>query len=478
MSTSTKIKTRFAPSPTGFLHVGGLRTALYNYLFAKQNDGEFMLRIEDTDQSRKVEGAIENLKDVLARFNLNWDNQPMIQSERLKKYRDMAEVLIKEDKAYYCFCTTERLEQLRSQQIQRKLPPMYDGQCRNLSSDECSERIKKGEPHVIRFKMPKTGNTEFVDIVRGKVNFDNKILDDQVIIKSDGFPTYHLASVVDDHEMSISHVIRGEEWLSSTPKHILLYQAFGWDSPQFAHLPLLLNPDKSKLSKRQGDVAVEDYLTQGYLPEALLNFVLLLGWNPGDNEEIFDLTTMAKTFDLQRVHKSGAVFNIAKLDWLNSHYIKLLTPKKLAELSLPFYEKANIKTKKFDLEKIVLTEQPRIKKLSELPEATGFFFANPNYDPGLLIWKKTKPQHIMVNLKLLIDILEPIKIDDWTAAKIEKIIKAKITENNIGTGDVLWPMRVALSGRKASPGPFEIADALGQAVSLQRLKTAIALLEK
>lgn len=437
-----------------------------------------MLRIEDTDQSRKVEGAIDNLKQVLSRFNLNWDNKPMIQSERLKKYRDLAEVLVKEDKAYYCFCSTERLEQLRAQQIQRKLPPMYDGQCRNLSADDYHARIKKGEPHVIRFKMPKTGNTEFVDAVRGKVNFDNKILDDQVIIKSDGFPTYHLASVVDDHEMMITHVIRGEEWLSSTPKHILLYQAYGWPAPQFAHLPLLLNPDKSKLSKRQGDVAVEDYLNQGYLPEALLNFVLLLGWNPGGNDEIFDLEAMIKTFDLKRVHKSGAVFNIAKLDWLNSHYIKQLSPERLAELALPFYERAGIKTKKADLEKIVSTEQPRIKKLSELPDATDFFFTEPAYDPDLLIWKKTKPQHITYNLKMLIELLQTVSIADWTAEKIEAIIKVKITENNLGTGDVLWPMRVALSGRKASPGPFEIAAALGQNQTMQRLKTAVDQLEK
>ena len=274
------IKTRFAPSPTGWLHVGGLRTALYAYLFAKHNKGEFLLRIEDTDQERKVKGAVENLQEMLKIFRLNWDNEkPMIQSERISVYQKYAEDLIKKDKAYYCFCSKERLDNLRKAQQQKGLPPMYDGHCRDISLQEISDKKLK-EAYVIRFKMPRTGQTEFSDIIRGKVKFDNRLLDDPIILKSDGFPTYHLANVVDDHEMKISHVIRGEEWLPSAPKHLLIYQAFNWPSPEFAHLPLLLNKDKSKLSKRQGDVAVEDYLKKGYLPEALLNFVLLLGWNP------------------------------------------------------------------------------------------------------------------------------------------------------------------------------------------------------
>src|SRR3989344_101310 len=283
------IKTRFAPSPTGWLHVGGLRTALYAYLFAKHNKGEFLLRIEDTDQERKVKGAVENLQEMLKIFRLNWDNEkPMIQSERISVYQKYAEDLIKKDKAYYCFCSKERLDNLRKAQQQKGLPPMYDGHCRDISLQEISDKKLK-EAYVIRFKMPRTGQTEFSDIIRGKVKFDNRLLDDPIILKSDGFPTYHLANVVDDHEMKVTHVIRGEEWLPSTPKHILLYRAFGWQQPQFAHLPLLLNPDKSKLSKRQGNVAVEDYLKKGYLPESLLNFVLLLGWNPKTEQEIFTI---------------------------------------------------------------------------------------------------------------------------------------------------------------------------------------------
>ncbi|HEY6950972.1 MAG TPA: glutamate--tRNA ligase, partial [Bacteroidota bacterium] len=326
-----QVRVRFAPSPTGYLHVGGLRTALYNYLFARNQGGKFVLRIEDTDQSRKVEGAVENLIGTLDWTGVHYDEGPgrngaygpYIQSERLHTYREHADQLIQSGKAYYCFCTPERLEQVRKDQMAKKLDPRYDRHCRDLPSVESEKRKQTGEPHVIRMKVPLEGDMVFQDLIRGTITIAFKMLDDQVIIKSDGYPTYHLAVVVDDHLMAISHVIRGEEWLPSTPKHILLYQYFGWKLPVFAHLPLLLNPDKSKLSKRQGDVAVEDYRTKGYLKEAIINFVAFLGWNPGDEREIFSLEQLVKEFSLDRVGKSGAVFNVEKLNWLNFQHLRL-----------------------------------------------------------------------------------------------------------------------------------------------------------
>lgn len=476
---SNKIITRFPPSPTGFLHVGGLRTALYNYLFAKKNNGKFFLRIEDTDQERKVEGAAENLEKILKEFSLYWDNKaPMVQSLRLSKYKQVAEQLVAQDKAYYCFCSKERLDECRKEQQKNNQPTMYDGACIKLSKEEINQKLKAKENHVIRFKMIKVGHTEFKDLVRGKVVFENKLIDDQVIIKSDGFPTYHLASVVDDNEMGVSHVIRGEEWLSSTPKHIAIYKALNYDIPEFAHLPLLLNADKSKLSKRQGDVAVEDYLKKGYLKEALLNFVLLLGWNPKTDQEIFSLKEMIDSFDIEKVNKAGAVFNTEKLDWLNSEYIKKLNPKDLAKMAKPYFDEAKIKTNLKFLEKVVKTEQERIKKLDELVEATEFFFNKPKYDTKDLIWKKSDQKSTAEYLSALIDFLKSIKKKNWTTEKLEEEVKKFITEKNWGMGDVLWPMRFALSGRKASPSPFEIAFALDQKETIERLEQAQQNLEK
>ena len=326
----TPVRVRFAPSPTGFLHVGGLRTALYNYLFAKNRNGQFVLRIEDTDQSRKVEGAVENLIATLDWAGIRFDEGPgrggdcgpYVQSERLSIYREHAEKLVDQGNAYYCFCTPQRLEEVRKRQTAMKLAPSYDRHCRDLPASETQRKREAGESCVIRMKVPVGGETTFDDIIRGKVTIANKVLDDQVIIKSDGFPTYHLAVVVDDHLMKISHVIRGEEWLSSTPKHVMLYGYFGWALPQFAHLPLLLNPDKSKLSKRQGDVAVEEYRAKGYLKEALVNFVAFLGWNPGDEREIFSLEDLVREFSLERVGKAGAVFNVEKLNWMNFQHLR------------------------------------------------------------------------------------------------------------------------------------------------------------
>jgi glutamyl-tRNA synthetase len=324
------VRTRYAPSPTGYLHVGGLRTALYNYLYARQHGGAFVLRIEDTDQTRKVEGAVENLLNVMAWIGLDFDEGPFlggpygpyIQSERLELYRDYIKQLAAGGFAYPCFCSAETLKAMRQDQNDRGELPMYDRRCCSISREDAQRRIDAGEPHVWRMAVPRGRTVTVNDHIRGAVQFETDTLDDQVLLKSDGFPTYHLANVVDDHLMQISHVIRGEEWLPSTPKHVLLYEFFGWQTPEFAHLPLLLNPDRSKMSKRSGDVAVEDYRKKGILPAALINFVALLGWHPQDEREIFSLGDLIREFSLERVNKAGAIFDTAKLEWMNAEYIK------------------------------------------------------------------------------------------------------------------------------------------------------------
>lgn len=507
-----KVITRFAPSPTGFLHVGSLRTALYNYLYAKKHRGKFLLRIEDTDQSREVAGATENLIKTLKKFGIQSDNKtPVVQSKRLKIYKKAAEKLISENKAYHCFCSKDRLEKLRNEQEKNKQAPMYDGLCQKLSAEEVQNNLKTKKEHVVRFAMPKNGETSFNDLVRGEVKFQNKLIDDQVILKSDGFPTYHLASVIDDNEMKITHVIRGEEWLSSTPKHILIYQALNFKAPKFAHLPLLLNKDKSKLSKRQGDVAVDDFLKQGYLPSALLNFILLLGWNPGTAQEIFSLKEMIKYFSIEKINKAGAIFNTEKLDWLNGQYIRQTPAEELTKLAIPILinsgllipqfntgevspdltgylgktivEKFKVKNRQTslsfeDLTKIILIHQDKIKKIDEIPQEIEYVFSELNYKPNALIWKKTSPQDTASNLEKLHATLKNFDEARWKIENLEKEIEKFIIDNNFSKGDILFPMRAALTGKSASPGPFEVADILGRTTSLARIRKAITLLEK
>ncbi|PIT87772.1 MAG: glutamate--tRNA ligase, partial [Candidatus Magasanikbacteria bacterium CG10_big_fil_rev_8_21_14_0_10_40_10] len=360
----SQFKTRFAPSPTGWLHIGSLRTALFAYLFAKKNNGIFLLRIEDTDRERYMEGGVENILhsldwakikpdegvalDANGQTNQIGDNGPYIQSQRLEIYHKYIQELIDHDKAYYCFCSKERLDQLRADQQANNQPTGYDGQCRNLSLADARVRVQAGEKYVVRMKMPQDGTTKFNDLIRGQVEFQNNLIDDQVLLKADGYPTYHLAVVVDDHLMKITHIIRGEEWLSSTPKHILLYQMFGWTPPEFAHLSLLINEKKQKLSKRHGDVSVHDYIDKGYLPEALINFVAFLGWNPGDEREMFSLEELTKEFDFNKVSKSAAVFNMAKLDWYNGQYIRNLNIDELTRRCLPFLVRAGLIDQKME----------------------------------------------------------------------------------------------------------------------------------
>ncbi|HYQ86845.1 MAG TPA: glutamate--tRNA ligase, partial [Bacteroidota bacterium] len=340
MTKNGKTRVRFAPSPTGYLHVGGLRTALYNYLYARQHEGVFVLRIEDTDRTRRVEGAVESLIGTLQWAGLHYDEGPdiggafgpYVQSERLPIYRAHVDQLLAEGNAYRCFCTPDRLEEMRKQQERAKMSPRYDRRCLILDRHEIEENIAKGIPFAVRMKVPRGEAIRFHDLIRETVDFSSDELDDQILLKSDGYPTYHLANVVDDHLMEISHVIRGEEWLPSTPKHVLLYRFFGWQAPEMAHLPLLLNPDRSKLSKRQGDVAVEEYREKGFLPEALVNFVALLGWNPGDERELFSLDDLVKEFSIERVGKSGAIFNIDKLVWLNSQHLRKKSDTEILKL--------------------------------------------------------------------------------------------------------------------------------------------------
>jgi glutamyl-tRNA synthetase len=493
-----KFRTRFAPSPTGFVHIGSLRTALFSFLFARHNNGVHVLRIEDTDQNRKVEGALENLLGVMKTLGVEFDEGfylkadgavgeqgefgPYLQSKRLDKYQGHAQELIEKGKAYYCFCSEQRLDDLRKEQTALKKPPMYDRHCRNLAADVVQKNLAEfkaaGKNPVVRFAIPPEGQTVIHDLVYGDITYENKILDDQVIIKSDGFPTYHLAVVVDDHYMQITHVIRGEEWIPSTPKHLLIYQALGWEPTLFAHLPLIVNPDKTKLSKRQGDVSVEDFLAKGYLKEALINFVAFLGWNPKTEQELFSLGDLIKQFDLSKVNKSGAVLDLNKLDWINAQYIKTMADDRLTDLLIPHWQQSGINTNKFKKEyltAITALEKERLKKLSGIGERTKYFFETPDYDASLLVWKKSDKEKTKLALQGLAELLN--KIDDFSRKNLETIIKEFIVKNNYDNGSVLWPLRVALTGQEKSPGPFEVAATLalglGKDEIIRRLKLAI-----
>ena len=488
--------TRFAPSPTGFLHVGGLRTALFAYLFAKKHGGQFLLRIEDTDRERFVEGGIENILSSLAWAGIVPDSGvlldsdgvtikevgesgPYIQSKRLPIYKEYAAKLIESGHAYYCFCSKERLDELRERQQQNNQPPMYDGYCRDLPFEEVKIKLEEDTAHVVRLRTPREGVTAFDDIIRGRVEFENKLIDDQVLVKSDGFPTYHLANVIDDHLMHITHVIRGEEWVPSTPKHVLLYQFFDWNVPTFAHLPLLVNEQKQKLSKRHGDVSVEDFKEKGYLPEALVNFVAFLGWNPGDEREMFSLKELESEFDLAKAQKAAAVFNREKLNWYNKQYIMHMDTTELAERTKPFFDNAAIDTRGIDLSAVVNLEQGRAETLAGLVDEVAFVFADHLvYEPELLVWRKSTAEDAKEKLAALAEHLKTFEEGEWARAFLEDTIMSWIKEHEWGNGDVLWPMRVALSGKKNSPGPFEIAAALGKEKTyLQRIQEAIKKLQ-
>jgi glutamyl-tRNA synthetase len=475
-------RVRFAPSPTGYLHVGGLRTALYNFLFAKKNNGTFILRIEDTDRNRFVEGAIDNLIDSLKWCGLSFDEGPQVggefgpylQSERLELYRKQTLELIEKGNAYYCFCSQERLEKLREEQQKLKLPQAkYDKHCCSLSKTTIEENLKNNIPYVIRLNVPSNVKINFNDIIRGDVEFDSNNIDDQVLIKSDGYPTYHLANVVDDHEMKITHVIRGEEWLSSTPKHILLYNFFGWEKPLFAHLPLLLNADRSKLSKRQGDVAVEDYKRKGFLKETLVNFVALLGWNAGDDVEFYYLDSLIDKFTLERVNKAGAVFDIEKLNWLNAEHLRKKSENELLDKLKIELSQSDYKTLNFSDEyliSIIEVMKERVSFVQEFITNCKYFYEPPlQFDEAAIAknWKPETPEQLQLLSKAFSLLNSPTK-EDYEIALTKVAL-----ELNIGKGKLIHPLRLAVSGQSTGAGMFDLLYILGKEEVLKRINSAI-----
>ncbi len=480
------VRVRFAPSPTGFVHVGSLRGALYCYLFARHHGGVNILRIEDTDRTRYVEGSVENLFSTMAWAGITFDEGPMeggafgpyVQSERKELYSKYAAELVAGGHAYPCFCSAERLDMVRKAQQAAGIPPMYDRHCRNLTKEETDARIAAGEPHVIRLRVPIGETIRFHDLIRGDIAFESSTIDDQVLIKSDGFPLYHLANVVDDHLMQITHVIRGEEWLPSTPKHVLLYAAFGWEPPKFAHLPLLLNADRSKLSKRQGDVAVEDYRDKGYLPDALINFVALLGWNPSASEEIFTIDELIRDFDLERVNKGGAVFNREKLDWMNSEYMRKKSPEELLRLVRPLAQAKD--SKAYDVSdeyllKVIRLMQERVRTLPDFVDFASYFFVPPDFKD---IDEKYKQKHWNPEAKArLAEILPRFgAAKTWDHDALEAVVRTFAEEKEIGAGKLIHPIRLAVTGRGMGPGLFELLAVIGKAESIRRMSAALEIL--
>ncbi|MCX6004212.1 MAG: glutamate--tRNA ligase [Chloroflexi bacterium] len=474
---SVPVRVRFAPSPTGYPHLGNIRTALFNWLFARHNNGVFILRIEDTDVARKVEGATEIIMESLQWLGLDWDEGPVFQSDRLDLYKMYARELVKEGRAYYCFCSPERLEVMRKEQMMRKQPPGYDRHCRDLTEQQVDSLMTEGKVPVVRFKSPLKGQTVVTDLIRGEVVFENSTLDDFVLLKSDGYPTYHLANIVDDHYMNISHVLRAEEWLSSTPRHVLLYSALGWQPPQFAHLPMILGPDKSKLSKRHSATAINEYQNQGYLPEAMVNFLTLLGWSLDDKTEIMSREEIIKNFSIERVSRTAAVFNVAKLEWMNGMYIRALNVEDFAKRSLPFVEqglppgiKRPVDTDYLRL--IAPLVQERARTLAEVPQLVDFFFVNElQYDSEMLMGKLDKGQAVSI-LSQTIDTLK--KLDAWETESMEEAVRPLVAESGLKAGPFFGVIRVAVTGRTASPPLFQTMEVLGRERSMQRLGAALS----
>lgn len=480
-----EVRTRFAPSPTGYMHIGNLRTALYAYLIAKSKGGKFILRIEDTDQERYVDGAVDVIYKTMKDTGLihdegpdiGGDYGPYIQSERRSIYKEYAEKLVETGHAYYCFCTKERLEELRQRQTVMKVPTKYDGHCSKLSKEEIEANLKAGIPYVIRQKVPQYGKTTFHDEVFGDITVENAILDDNVLLKADGLPTYNFANVIDDHLMHITHIIRGSEYLSSTPKYNLLYEAFGWEIPKYIHVSPVMKDNGKKLSKREGDASYEDFINKGYLKEAIVNYIALLGWAPGDEREKFTLAELVDAFDIKGISKSPAIFDEKKLAWLNGEYIRELTPEKFHEDALPYY-KGVITNPEIDLKAVSELLQPRCERLSDIPEQVDFFDKLPEYDRELYTHKKmkTNPENSLEALKEVLPVLEGI--DDWTKENIHDRLIELVQKLELKNGRILWPVRVAVSGKAFTPGGgVELAAILGKEETIKRIKKGIELLE-
>ena len=481
-----KIRTRYAPSPTGKMHVGNLRSALYEFLIAKHDGGDFMLRIEDTDQERYVEGATEIIYRTLEKTGLIHDEGPdkdggygpYIQSERMKTgiYMKYAKELIDKGEAYYCFCDKERLASLKTEVVEGKEISIYDKHCLGLSKDEIEKNLSEGKPYVIRQNIPNEGTTTFKDELYGDITVDNAELDDMILIKSDGYPTYNFANVVDDHTMNITHVVRGNEYLSSSPKYQRLYDAFGWESPTYIHLPLITDENHKKLSKRSGHSSFEDLIEQGFLTEAVVNYIALLGWSPEDNREIFTLDELIENFDYHRISKSPAVFDIVKLRWMNGEYFKAMDSDKFYELAKPYIEK--VITKDIDLKKIAKMVQTRIEVFPDIAEHIDFFEELPDYDISMYTHKKMKTDESS-SLEVLNEILPILEAhEDYSNDALYNTLVKYVEEKGCKNGYVMWPIRTAVSGKQMTPaGATEIMEVLGKEESLNRIRKGIELLK-
>lgn len=480
------VRTRFAPSPTGFMHVGNLRTALYEYLIAKSKGGEFVLRIEDTDQERLVKGAVDVIYDTLKAVGLEYDEGPdkggeygpYIQSQRRGSYMAFAEQLIAEGKAYYCFCNKDRLKSLHEENSFGG----YDRHCRDLSKDEVQSKLEAGVPFVIRQKMPISGSTTFIDSVFGRITVENKEIEDQILIKTDGYPTYNFANVIDDHAMKITHIVRGSEYLSSTPKYNLLYSALGWEEPTYVHLPLIMGKNEdgttSKLSKRQGATSFEELTAEGYLPEAIVNYLALLGWCPNDNREIFSLEELVEAFSIDRISKSPSVFDYEKLEWFNSEYIKKLSLEKFYDLAKP-HLKESLGEKDIDLRKLAVLLHSRVTKLKNISNMVGFLAELPDYDTSLYTNKKNKTD-AQISKDILVDIKASLScINTWEHDSLYSCLKAYSELKDIKIGKVMWPLRIAVAGKAVTPGgAVEILEILGKKESLNRIDIGIDKIEQ
>lgn len=473
-----EVRTRFAPSPTGYMHLGGMRTALYTYLFTRKNHGKFILRIEDTDQARYVEGATDVIYRTLKDIGLVWDEGPdvggdygpYIQSERKGMYLPYAQQLVRDGKAYYCFCTKEELDKRRAEAEAKGETFKYDKHCLNMPREEVERRPAAGEPYVIRQNVPTQGEASFDDIIFGHIAVDCSELDDMILIKADGMPTYNFANVIDDHTMGITHVMRGSEYLSSTPKYNLLYDAFGWEKPVYIHLTNIMRDAQHKLSKRTGDAYYEDYIAKGYLKDAILNYIALLGWNPGDDREFFTLDELIEAFSLEGLSKSPAIFDVNKLTWMNAEYIRRLEPNEFNRYAQPWYEKAGIDA--MNKETLCRILQPRVEFFAQLPEMVDFLVKlDEEYDVAMFTNKKSKtnPEVSLGVLNMAIDALNAL--ETWEEAAIHDTLIGLAEKNGLKNGTMLWPVRIALAGKQVTPGgAIEIAYLLGKDESLRRLE--------
>ncbi|HZW84218.1 MAG TPA: glutamate--tRNA ligase [Candidatus Deferrimicrobium sp.] len=475
-----EIRTRFAPSPTGYMHIGNLRTAIYEYLVAKSQNGKFILRIEDTDQERYVEGAIEVIYNTMHSVGLHYDEGPDVggdygpytQSERKGIYKEYAHRLVEQGGAYFCFCSKDRLDNLRKECESRKEAFRYDGHCQQLSKEEIDQRLNNNEPYVVRQKVPQGGTTSFTDLVYGTITVENSQLDEGVLLKADGMPTYNFANVIDDHLMQITHVVRGSEYLSSTPKYNLVYQAFGWEIPDYIHLPPIMKTAEKKLSKREGDASFEDFVNKGYLKEAIVNYIVLLGWNPGTNEEFFTLDELIQIFSLQGLSKSPAIFDPNKLRWMNGEYIRRMSLEKFHALATPYYTELNGSS--VDQMKLSKLLQQRTEVLSEIPEKIDFLAQLPDYNVEMYINKKMKT-NLSDSLEHLKEVKEVLAgVNNWEFADIHDSLFELVNTLGVKNGQILWPLRTAVSGKDVSPGGgVELAELMGKQETLRRIEIGI-----